>query len=74
MGAAPHTHTPTNTLIPPMPGQEEAEAGSCVGLDVGSGEPADPHLGGIFDNYLVKRQILQRCAVCCVFGTSCSVT
>ena len=48
----PHTHTRTP--------QEEAEAGACVGLDVGSGEPADPHLGGIFDNYTVKRQILQR--------------
>ena len=31
-----------------------------MGLDVSSGEPADPHLGGIFDNYIVKRQILQR--------------
>lgn len=40
--------------------QEEAERGGCVGLDVATGEPADPHLGGVLDNYVVKRQILQR--------------
>lgn len=31
-----------------------------MGLDVASGEPADPHLAGVLDNYIVKRQILQR--------------
>ena len=30
-----------------------------VGLDVATGEPIDPMLAGIFDNYLVKKQILQ---------------
>lgn len=40
--------------------QEEHERGGCVGLDVASGEPADPHLAGVLDNYIVKRQILQR--------------
>lgn len=40
--------------------QEEHEKGLCVGLDVSTGEPADPHMGGILDNYIVKRQILQR--------------
>ena len=40
--------------------QEEHERGGCVGLDVASGEPADPHLSGVLDNYIVKRQILQR--------------
>lgn len=40
--------------------QDEAERGGCVGLDVSSGEPADPHLSGVLDNYIVKRQILQR--------------
>lgn len=39
--------------------QEEVEAGGCVGLDVSTGEPADPHLMGVMDNYIVKRQILQ---------------
>jgi len=33
-----------------------------VGLDVASGEPSDPHLSGVLDNYIVKRQILQRWA------------
>ena len=42
--------------------QEEHErgGGACVGLDVASGEPGDPHLTGVLDNYCVKRQILQR--------------
>ena len=30
-----------------------------VGLDVSTGEPLDPVLSGIYDNYLVKKQILQ---------------
>ena len=38
---------------------EEHESGACVGFDVASGEPIDPHLTGVFDNYLVKRQIIQ---------------
>ena len=44
----------------PRDRQEEHEAGSCVGLDLSTGEPADPHLAGILDNYCVKKQILQR--------------
>lgn len=39
--------------------QEEHEAGSVVGLDVATGEALDPVLSGIYDNYLVKKQILQ---------------
>mmetsp|Transcript_3784 Transcript_3784/g.10894 ORF Transcript_3784/g.10894 Transcript_3784/m.10894 type:complete len:533 (-) Transcript_3784:196-1794(-) len=39
--------------------QEEHEAGNVVGLDVDTGEACDPTLAGIFDNYLVKKQILQ---------------
>jgi T-complex protein 1 subunit zeta len=39
---------------------EEAERGGCVGLDVATGDPTDPHLAGVFDNYLVKKQIIQR--------------
>lgn len=44
---------------------EEAEAagGGAVGFDVSSGEPCDPHAAGVFDNYLVKRQILQSAPV-----------
>ena len=40
--------------------QEEHEKGApVVGLDVATGEPLDPTLSGIYDNYIVKRQILQ---------------
>lgn len=38
---------------------EEQENGLCAGIDVATGEAADPHLAGVFDNYLVKRQIIQ---------------
>ncbi len=30
-----------------------------MGLDVATGEALDPVLSGIYDNYLVKKQILQ---------------
>ena len=43
----------------PYQSQEEHENGNVVGLDVGTGEPLDPTLAGIYDNYNVKRQILQ---------------
>ena len=39
--------------------QEEHEKGNPVGLDVTTGEPIDPQLVGIYDNYLVKKQIIQ---------------
>lgn len=29
-----------------------------MGLNHSSGEPIDPHMEGIFDNYSVKRQII----------------
>jgi hypothetical protein len=29
-----------------------------VGLNHNSGEPVDPEMEGIFDNYIVKRQII----------------
>jgi hypothetical protein len=29
-----------------------------VGLDLQSGEPFDPTVGGVWDNYRVKRQML----------------
>ncbi len=37
--------------------QEEHERGSVVGLDVATGEPFDPTLGGVLDNYIVKKQV-----------------
>ena len=42
---------------------EEHESGACVGFDIATGEPIDPHLSGVFDNYLVKRQIVQSAPV-----------
>ena len=38
--------------------QEQQEAGLMVGFDVFSGEPIDPMVSGIYDNTIVKRQIL----------------
>lgn len=43
--------------------QEEQERGSTVGVDVATGEGLDPRLAGIYDNYLVKKQILQSAPV-----------
>lgn len=42
---------------------EEAEHGGCIGFDVMSGEAIDPHVTGVFDNYLVKKQIVQSAPV-----------
>lgn len=38
--------------------QEEQAEGNVVGLDLQSGEPIDPTVEGIWDNYRVKRQML----------------
>lgn len=38
--------------------QDEAAEGNVVGLDLQSGEPFDPTVEGIWDNYRVKRQML----------------
>lgn len=45
--------------------QEEADAspGAPVGLDIATGEPLDPSTAGIYDNYCVKRQIIQSAPV-----------
>eukprot|EP00708_Paratrimastix_pyriformis_P002618 GAFH01001369.1.p2 GENE.GAFH01001369.1~~GAFH01001369.1.p2 ORF type:complete len:528 (+),score=170.74 GAFH01001369.1:182-1585(+) len=43
--------------------QEEHAQGNKVGLDVVTGEPIDPQSGAIFDNYVVKRQILNSAIV-----------
>ena len=42
---------------PPRSQEEQAE-GNVVGLDLQSGEPIDPTVEGIWDNYRVKRQML----------------
>jgi T-complex protein 1 subunit zeta len=38
--------------------QEEASEGAIAGIDLKSGEPYDPTVEGIWDNYRVKRQML----------------
>ena len=38
--------------------QSEHDAGNVVGLDQTTGDPIDPNVQGIFDNYSVKRQII----------------
>jgi len=43
--------------------QDEQGEGNIVGLDLQSGEPFDPTVEGIWDNYRVKRQMLHSCSV-----------
>lgn len=43
--------------------QEEARLSSPVGLDLSSGEPINPVTNGIYDNYVVKKQIINSCSV-----------
>ena len=38
--------------------QGEHDKGNIVGLNQHTGEPIDPQMEGIFDNYSVKRQII----------------
>jgi len=38
--------------------QGEHDKGNIVGLSLNTGEPVDPAMEGIFDNYSVKRQII----------------
>ena len=47
---------PHDTIISLM---EEHADGHCVGVDVYTGEPFDPDMEGVYDNYRVKRQQLQ---------------
>lgn len=43
--------------------QEECEQGCVVGLDVDSGEPMDPTVAGVYDNYTVKQQLIHSAPV-----------
>ncbi|CAI5999682.1 unnamed protein product [Closterium sp. NIES-64] len=38
--------------------QSEHAKGNVVGLNVTTGEPMDPHVEGVFDNYSVKQQLI----------------
>ncbi|TIB06337.1 hypothetical protein E3P96_00520, partial [Wallemia ichthyophaga] len=46
--------------------QEEQAEGHIVGLDLKSGEPFDPIVEGVWDNYRVKRHMLASCSVIAV--------
>ncbi|RPD63989.1 chaperonin-containing T-complex zeta subunit Cct6 [Lentinus tigrinus ALCF2SS1-7] len=46
--------------------QDEQAEGGVVGLDLESGEPFDPTVQGVWDNYRVKRQMLHSCSVIAV--------
>ncbi|EGO00023.1 hypothetical protein SERLA73DRAFT_180394 [Serpula lacrymans var. lacrymans S7.3] len=46
--------------------QDEQAEGNTVGIDLESGEPFDPSVEGIWDNYRVKRQMLHSCSVIAV--------
>lgn len=46
--------------------QEEQAEGNTVGIDLQTGEPFDPTVEGIWDNYRVKRQMLHSCSVIAV--------
>lgn len=43
--------------------QDEQAEGHTVGIDLESGEPFDPTVDGIWDNYRVKRQMLHSWSV-----------
>ncbi|KAG8905891.1 T-complex protein 1 subunit zeta [Tulasnella sp. 403] len=43
--------------------QDEYAEGNTVGMDLQTGEPFDPTVVGIWDNYRVKRQMLNSCSV-----------
>lgn len=46
--------------------QEEHERGTAVvGFDTATGEPMDPILAGVYDNYIVKKQIIQSAPIIC---------
>ena len=43
--------------------QDDHDRGSAAGLDVNTGEPMDPVLAGVLDNYIVKVQMLHSAPV-----------
>ncbi|KAJ7072231.1 chaperonin Cpn60/TCP-1 family [Mycena amicta] len=46
--------------------QDEHLDGNIVGIDLATGDPFDPTVQGIWDNYRVKRQMLHSCSVIAV--------
>lgn len=43
--------------------EESTTLGQAVGLDISSGEALDPKAAGIYDNYIVKKQIINSCTI-----------
>ena len=43
--------------------EEEAKGSPKVGIDILTGEPMDPSVSGIWDNFAVKRQMLDSAAI-----------
>nr|QBH73698.1 chaperonin [Aphelinus abdominalis] len=43
--------------------EESTTLNQAVGLDISSGEAIDPKEAGIYDNYIVKKQIINSCTV-----------
>lgn len=44
--------------------QEEARINpEPIGIDLSSGEPMNPKDAGVYDNYIVKKQILNSCTI-----------
>ncbi|KAG8749321.1 T-complex protein 1 subunit zeta [Ceratobasidium sp. 428] len=46
--------------------QDEQSSGNIVGINLQTGEPFDPTIEGVWDNYRVKRQMLHSCSVIAV--------
>ena len=64
---------PTCTNPLPCHLQEEFERGNVVGLDLATGEPFDPTLAGVLDNYQVKKQVRAAAQLADCLGPSSSV-
>jgi len=43
--------------------EEEAKGSTKIGIDISTGEPMDPVAEGIYDNFAVKRQMLDSAAI-----------
>lgn len=53
-------HDPLDSIIKLS---EEHSKGHCSGIDLGTGEPLDPKASGVYDNFVVKRQMLELTSV-----------
>lgn len=56
-------HDPLDCLVKLSEGQKSAPAGTYVGLDLDTGAAMDPVAKGVFDNFCVKKHMLDACSV-----------